>query len=60
MQLTMQRKVAALVAVETIVGGDGNDTIEAVDWEVDNINCGPGNDTVNPDPAAIDAVAGNY
>jgi len=44
--------------VEDIYGGADDDTIEAVDGEVDNIDCGPGNDTVNSD-AGIDVVASN-
>jgi hypothetical protein len=44
--------------VEDIFGDADADTIEAVDGEVDNIDCGPGNDTVNSD-AGIDVVAGN-
>ncbi|HET6509600.1 MAG TPA: hypothetical protein VFG42_22575 [Baekduia sp.] len=35
--------------------GSANDTIDAVDGEVDTISCGPGNDTVKAD--AIDVVA---
>ena len=42
-------------------GGAGDETIdiiEAVDGEVDNIDCGPGSDAINSD-AGIDVVAGN-
>ena len=44
--------------VEDIGGGIGAGTIDAIDGEVDNIDCGPGNDTVNFGPG-IDAVAGD-
>ena len=39
--------------VESISGGADDDTIEAGDGEVDNIDCGTGNDTVTFD-AGID------
>lgn len=44
--------------VEYIFGGANDDTIEAVDGEEDNIDCGPGNDTVTAD-AGIDKVHNN-
>jgi hypothetical protein len=44
--------------VEFIFGGANADTIEAVDGEVDNIDCGPGNDTVAFD-TGIDVVDPN-
>jgi Ca2+-binding RTX toxin-like protein len=43
---------------DALLGGDGDDSIEAADGQSDAlIDCGPGNDAVTADAAAIDADA---
>jgi hypothetical protein len=38
---------------DRVLGGVGSDDIEAVDGEVDHVDCGPGNDQADVDPADV-------